>query len=187
MHLRNYRSMGLPKHSSDWNRARSSFSHAWLKNRFIVALDRLAQVLDGLVEDGCALSDLRERMEEWPGRLHQGRVLLEEHSRFEERSRMEVCHYLPNASVEVIDYCVAVIEARAKVVSPHAELLRTASSRLDSLDEVVRSLQDRLRRQPARGRGGWQVSGRELSQVRARAAELASAFSALRFPAALEG
>ncbi len=50
---------------NEWNRARSSFNHDWLKNRLMVTLARARNVLHGRVDDDSIWTDLNSLLEEW--------------------------------------------------------------------------------------------------------------------------
>ena len=59
-----------------WNRTRSDFNHAWLKNRLVVALGRARNVLAGAVQDDAIWNDLSALLSEWPDRKEEARRVL---------------------------------------------------------------------------------------------------------------
>jgi hypothetical protein len=65
--------------SANWDKARSDFNHAWLKNRMLYALFRVRQVLLGRVSDPDVWNFLRTVLDEWSDRMMEGRAVLEEY------------------------------------------------------------------------------------------------------------
>ena len=166
----------------DWNQSRSSFNHAWLKNRFIVALDRFAQVLNGSVIDQSAAVDLLDRLSEWPDRHCQARQLLSQYEEAGSPSRRMVEQYLPHASDEITEYLVTVLDLRSGNAPDRTKPVEAARSLLRDLDSSVNKLKESMERQrPDRGMERRELES-DVKCVRRNAANVAAAFSSLVVP-----
>jgi hypothetical protein len=121
--------------TEEWNRARSSLNHGWLKNQFIVSLYRAKRILAGVVEDDSGMDCVESLLANWPERSVEAENLIDRYSQqFPDQNGA--------ATSEPGRFVHAIAIWRWRILEDPDEKVATAVSALRDLDTRIRNAPD---------------------------------------------
>lgn len=123
--------------ATNWSRARSDFNHAWLKNRFIVALSKARKVLEGAVEDEFIWDDLSALLAEWPARMTDAMQVLDDYVVAMNPSRIVADGIGENLNSETASWLADIASRRWTQTEKPEERITTARGAMDTMNAQI--------------------------------------------------
>jgi hypothetical protein len=163
-----------------WERTRSDFNHAWLKNRLIVGIRKAGRVLDGTVRDDSTWTQVEHLLADWPAlRADASRVIAEYRQELERRVAGEFKR-LTASEQEMATWLGGIAMQRITERHRPDERAAAAAKALEALDIEIARFTGRL--SLAQRSGAFETLREPLRVVEAAAVALATALTALAAP-----
>jgi hypothetical protein len=129
----------------NWQKRRSEFNHDWLKNRYLPALAKCANILDGRVEDPEFETDLPKTLGQWCDHRNEPRLLAEAFGA--EMSPRILLDEVPLTGLPAEHRAglAALVDALWRTRYPVAHWISNLIDRSDAVDAAYNSLDQILR------------------------------------------